>query len=240
MAPAARHRRDGPGGRPGRGGRLEPAAPGRALRQGAGPVAQAAAMVLRFERSRRLLERPARPGLAEVAVACGYYDQAHLSRDWRSLAGCTSTAWMAAELPSVKTRPSRPSHPDGMDTTSHTAATVWPALRYADAPAAIRFLSRGGRRPRRPLGQPVTVRGVDGPRRGGPRRGDPGHVPRARRPRARRSRPSMLTPSPRCGPSRTRWRPVSTTRGARPRSSTATSDAARIRRRSTASSASTS
>ncbi len=36
-----------------------------------------------------------------------------------------------------------------MDTTSHTAATVWPALRYADAPAAIRFLSRGGRRPRR-------------------------------------------------------------------------------------------
>jgi len=63
---------------------------------------KAAAMVLRFERSRRLLERSARPGLAEVAAACGYDDQAHLSRDWRALAGCTPTAWMAAELPSVQ------------------------------------------------------------------------------------------------------------------------------------------
>ncbi|MDQ3610033.1 MAG: helix-turn-helix domain-containing protein [Actinomycetota bacterium] len=63
------------------------------------------ARVLRFERSRRVLERPGRPGLAEVAVACGYYDQAHLTRDWRELAGCTPTAWMAAELPSVQDTP---------------------------------------------------------------------------------------------------------------------------------------
>ncbi len=66
---------------------------------------KAAAMVLRFERSRRLLERPARRGLAEIAVTCGYYDQAHLTRDWRTLAGCTPTAWMAAELPSVQDTP---------------------------------------------------------------------------------------------------------------------------------------
>jgi AraC-like DNA-binding protein len=75
---------------------------GERFRRELGLSPKKAAMVLRFERSRRLLERSPRPGLAEVAVACGYYDQAHLSRDWRALAGCTPTAWMAAELPSVQ------------------------------------------------------------------------------------------------------------------------------------------
>lgn len=72
---------------------------------------KAAAMVLRFERSRRLLERPERPGLAEVAVLCGYYDQAHLTRDWRQLAGCTPTAWMAAELPFLQDAPAKTGAP---------------------------------------------------------------------------------------------------------------------------------
>lgn len=61
-----------------------------------------AARVIRFERARRLLARPLRPGLAEVAATCGYFDQAHLTREWRELAGCTPTAWLADELPSVQ------------------------------------------------------------------------------------------------------------------------------------------
>ncbi len=61
-----------------------------------------AARVLRFERARRLLERPDRPGLADVAARCGFYDQAHLNREWRELAGCSPTTWMAEELPSVQ------------------------------------------------------------------------------------------------------------------------------------------
>lgn len=61
-----------------------------------------AARVLRMERARRLLELPQRPSLAEVAAVCGYYDQAHLNRDWRALAGCTPTAWLADELRSVQ------------------------------------------------------------------------------------------------------------------------------------------
>lgn len=61
-----------------------------------------AARVLRFERARRLLGGPVRPALAEVAAECGYFDQAHLNRDWRELAGCTPTAWLAEELPSVQ------------------------------------------------------------------------------------------------------------------------------------------
>jgi AraC-like DNA-binding protein len=60
------------------------------------------ARVLRFERARRLLTGPRRPALAQVATVCGYYDQAHLNREWRELAGCSPLAWLADELPSVQ------------------------------------------------------------------------------------------------------------------------------------------
>jgi len=60
------------------------------------------ARVLRFERARRLLQRPSHPGLADVAAVCGFYDQAHLNREWRELAGCSPTTWLAEELPSVQ------------------------------------------------------------------------------------------------------------------------------------------
>jgi AraC-like DNA-binding protein len=66
-----------------------------------------AARVVRFERSwlllrqlertRRASERVTRPALADVAVQCGYYDQAHLAREWNELAGCPPSAWLAAE-----------------------------------------------------------------------------------------------------------------------------------------------
>ena len=57
----------------------------RRFREQIGLPPKAAARVLRFERARRLLavDRP----LAEVATACGYYDQAHLSREFTALAG---------------------------------------------------------------------------------------------------------------------------------------------------------
>ena len=61
-----------------------------------------AARVLRFERARHLLAMPTRPGLAAVAAACGYYDQAHFTREWSELAGCTPTKWIADELPSMQ------------------------------------------------------------------------------------------------------------------------------------------
>jgi AraC-like DNA-binding protein len=56
--------------------------------------------VLRFENvSRTLMETP-EPQLAEVAFDCGYYDQAHLNRDFRDFAGMTPGAFLAARLPS--------------------------------------------------------------------------------------------------------------------------------------------
>ncbi len=64
-----------------------------------------AARVVRFERATTLLRTPGRPALAEVAAACGYYDQPHLNRDFVELAGCPPGEWLAAELPSVQDHP---------------------------------------------------------------------------------------------------------------------------------------
>jgi transcriptional regulator GlxA family with amidase domain len=70
-----------------------------------GLAPKAAARVLRFERSRRLIEAAKGQGLADVAAAAGYYDQAHMTRDWREIAGCPPTTWIAEELPSVQDAP---------------------------------------------------------------------------------------------------------------------------------------
>jgi AraC-like DNA-binding protein len=62
-----------------------------------------AARVARLDRAKRLLQRADRPGLAAVAAACGFYDQAHLAREWNDLVGRPPTAWLAAEdLPFVQ------------------------------------------------------------------------------------------------------------------------------------------
>jgi AraC-like DNA-binding protein len=63
-----------------------------------------AARVMRVERARRLLLAPS-PGptrIADVAVACGYADQSHLSREFVEMVGCPPGRLMAEELPSVQ------------------------------------------------------------------------------------------------------------------------------------------
>lgn len=61
-----------------------------------------AARVARFDRARRRLSRLTIAGrrftLAEIAAACGYYDQAHLDRDFREFAGCPPSRWLAEEF----------------------------------------------------------------------------------------------------------------------------------------------
>ncbi|HXZ84285.1 MAG TPA: helix-turn-helix domain-containing protein [Myxococcota bacterium] len=64
---------------------------------GLGP--KAAARVLRFEQACSRLAGPERPSLGEVAAACGYADQSHLTREWVALSGATPRAWLAQELP---------------------------------------------------------------------------------------------------------------------------------------------
>jgi AraC-like DNA-binding protein len=50
----------------------------------------------RFQASKALLGGAQ---LAQVAPACGYADQAHLTREWVALAGCTPTTWLREEFP---------------------------------------------------------------------------------------------------------------------------------------------
>ncbi len=46
------------------------------------------------------MQRPGRRLLADVASACGYYDQAHLAREWNAI---PPSAWPAGEqLPFVQ------------------------------------------------------------------------------------------------------------------------------------------
>jgi len=75
-----------------------------------GLAPKAAARVVRFDRARHRIARAAAtaaPGttLAGLAADCGYYDQAHLARDFRSLAGCPPTQWLAEEFRFVQAMP---------------------------------------------------------------------------------------------------------------------------------------
>lgn len=68
------------------------------------PPKQAARLV-RFERSNELLRGGTIGSLSQLAVECGYYDQAHLTNDWRQLAGCSPGTWIAEELPFLTASP---------------------------------------------------------------------------------------------------------------------------------------
>jgi AraC-like DNA-binding protein len=95
-----------------------------------GLTPKAAARVIRFNRARHLLARQAAapgpgpgpspspglgpgPGLglspspggyrlADLAATCGYFDQAHLAREFNALAGCPPSQWLAEEFRNVQ------------------------------------------------------------------------------------------------------------------------------------------
>ncbi|MFJ4717067.1 helix-turn-helix domain-containing protein [Streptomyces sp. NPDC088785] len=64
------------------------------FREQIGLSPKAAARVLRLQRARRLL--CAGSSQVETAAACGYYDQAHLSGEFRAMTGCTPRAFFLA------------------------------------------------------------------------------------------------------------------------------------------------
>ncbi|MER7007075.1 helix-turn-helix domain-containing protein [Dactylosporangium sp. NPDC000555] len=62
-----------------------------------------AARVARFDRARRRLQASGGTHpLAALAVECGYYDQAHLSREFSALAGVPPARWWAEEFRNVQ------------------------------------------------------------------------------------------------------------------------------------------
>lgn len=70
------------------------------LRAEIGIGAKDLARLARFHRTKSLLLQT-RPPLADLAMICGYTDQAHLSAEWRRFAGCTPGQWIAEELPAL-------------------------------------------------------------------------------------------------------------------------------------------
>jgi AraC-like DNA-binding protein len=66
-----------------------------------GVTPKTAARILRFEHACRTI-MDERPSLADTALSCGYQDQAHMTREWRSLAACTPKKWIARELPFIQ------------------------------------------------------------------------------------------------------------------------------------------
>jgi AraC-like DNA-binding protein len=74
-----------------------------------GLTPRSAARVIRFDRARRRPQRAAGtgrpPSLARLAAGCGYYDQAHLAREFRELAGAPPSAWLAEEFRNVQASP---------------------------------------------------------------------------------------------------------------------------------------
>lgn len=69
------------------------------FREQIGPAPKTAARLLRFQRAVRLLERDDGGRFAEIAQRCGFYDQAHMNREFRELAGATPGEFVARSLP---------------------------------------------------------------------------------------------------------------------------------------------
>lgn len=72
-----------------------------------------AARVARFDRARRSLSPHRR--IAEVAAAHGYTDQSHLVREFRALAGCTPSQWLADQFDFVQAQQLDPEHDEPHD-----------------------------------------------------------------------------------------------------------------------------
>jgi AraC-like DNA-binding protein len=67
-----------------------------------GLAPKVAARVMRFERAIGQLRRRPATRLAELSAEFGYADQAHLTREFRAIAGCSPRQWMTEELPNVQ------------------------------------------------------------------------------------------------------------------------------------------
>jgi AraC-like DNA-binding protein len=69
------------------------------FREQIGPTPKTVARILRFRRAMQMLAGDDGRHVSEIAVDCGYYDQAHFNRDFRELAGTTPSTFFGSRLP---------------------------------------------------------------------------------------------------------------------------------------------
>jgi AraC-like DNA-binding protein len=69
------------------------------FREQVGLPPKTVARLMRFDRAVRLMRSRESSGWAEIAQACGYYDQPHFNREFRELAGTSPGQFMASLLP---------------------------------------------------------------------------------------------------------------------------------------------
>ena len=65
-------------------------------------VSDGPARVLLFEQAVGRWRQQPTIRLADLSARLGYADQAHLTREWRAIAGCSSRQWLAEELPNLQ------------------------------------------------------------------------------------------------------------------------------------------
>ncbi|MFI7060787.1 helix-turn-helix domain-containing protein [Kribbella sp. NPDC050124] len=71
-----------------------------------GLAPKVAARVMRFEQAVGRLRRDPKAKLADLSAELGYADQAHLTREWNTIAGCSPRQWVAEELlPNIQDAP---------------------------------------------------------------------------------------------------------------------------------------
>lgn len=66
------------------------------FREHVGLTPKAMARLVRYEHAVELLRLPGHRSIASIALTCGYFDQAHLNRDFRELTGCTPSSFRTA------------------------------------------------------------------------------------------------------------------------------------------------
>jgi AraC-like DNA-binding protein len=69
------------------------------FREQVGVTPKLLARILRFEHAVALVDGRTEMGWAEIAQACGYYDQAHMIRDFNQFAGCAPSEFARRRLP---------------------------------------------------------------------------------------------------------------------------------------------
>jgi AraC-like DNA-binding protein len=78
---------------------------GNRMRIETGVTPKTLARIARFQQACTLIGRDRTRSLAEIAADAGYYDQAHLARDFRDIAGCPPSRWIAEEFGFVQAGP---------------------------------------------------------------------------------------------------------------------------------------